>query len=133
MIDIESELFNKLATNIRENFQGTFVTGEYVPVPPSFPAVSIVEENNEVYRNARSNDYIENFAQVMYEVNVYSNKQNGKKSECKSIIQLIDTQLLNLGFTRIMLRHVPNEDVSIHRMTARYRALVSKDKVIYRR
>jgi hypothetical protein len=70
----------------------------------------------------------------MYEVNVYSNKKSGKKSECKKIISIIDEEMSALGFTRIMLQPIPNmDDATKYRMTARYRAVVSKDKVIYRR
>ena len=71
---------------------------------------------------------------MLYEVNVYSNKTSGKKSECKSIIALIDSKLGELGFTRTMLNPIPNEEnATVHRMVARYRAVISKDKTIYRR
>ncbi len=72
--------------------------------------------------------------QVIYEVNVYSNKARGKKSECKEITAFIDTQFQMLGFTRTLLTTVPNEqDATIYRMVARYRAIVSKQNIIYRR
>jgi hypothetical protein len=70
----------------------------------------------------------------MYEVNVYSNKVTGKKSECKAIIALIDREMLALGFVRSTLTPVPNmNDSTIYRMVARYRATVSSDNKIYRR
>ena len=76
----------------------------------------------------------ENHANVMYEVNVYSNKTSGKKSECKAIIALIDEEMLAMGFSRVSLTPVPNEyDSSIYRMVGRYRATVSSDMKIYRR
>lgn len=134
MIDIESELFGLIASKTRIQFPKIFITGEYIKVPPSFPCVSIVEVDNQVYRNTRDTKSIENHAQVLYEVNVYSNKTKGKKSECKSIISFIDEQFEHYGFTRTMLNPVQNEgDATIYRMVARYRAIVSKDKVIYRR
>ena len=65
---------------------------------------------------------------------MYSNKQSGKKAECKAIIALIDKRMEALGFTRTLLNPVPNEeDATVYRMVARYRAIVSKNKVIYRR
>ena len=77
---------------------------------------------------------MENHSTLMYEVNVYSNKKTGKKTECKKIITLVDEAMSALGFTRIMLQPIPNmDDATIYRMTARYRAVVSKDKVIFRR
>jgi hypothetical protein len=70
----------------------------------------------------------------MYEVNVYSNKTVGKKSECIEIIALIDEEMLAMGFSRITLTPVPNEnDSTIYRMVGRYRAVVSSDHIIFRR
>lgn len=134
MIDIENELFTILATKLRSEYNKIFVTGEYVAAPPTFPAVSIIEMENEVYRRSQSTDNMENHDIVVYEINVYSNKTSGKKSECKAIMQIIDTEMSRLGFTRHLLHPVPNiNDASIYRMVGRWRAIVSEDKVIYRR
>jgi hypothetical protein len=134
MIDIESELFNAIATEIRNVRSDVYITGEYVNSPPSFPCVSIVEADNQIYRNGRDSSNIENFAQLIYDVNVYSNKDKTKKSECKSLIQIIDNKMESMGFTRTVLNVIPNQaDATIYRMNVRYRAIVSKNKVIYRR
>ena len=134
MIDIENELFTIISTDLRATYTDIFITGEYVKSPPSFPCVSIIEEDNQTYRNTRDSSNIENHVQVVYEVNVYSNKTTGKKSECKAIISQIDKQMGRLGFTRTLLTPIPNElDATIYRMTARYRAIVSKENMIYRR
>lgn len=134
MIDIETEVFNTVSEKVREKYPKIYMTGEYVKSPPSFPCVSLIEVDNQIYRNTRTTECIENHAQLLYEVNVYSNKQSGKKAECKAIIALIDKRMEVLGFTRTLLNPVPNEeDATVYRMVARYRAIVSKNKVIYRR
>ena len=134
MIDIETEVFNTISTEIRNAYKGIFMTGEYVKSPPSFPCVSLIETDNQVYRNTRDSGSIENHAQVLYEVNVYSNKTSGKKAQCKEIIAFIDSKMEALGFTRTLMNPVPNEeDATVYRMVARYRAIVSKNKTIYRR
>ncbi len=135
MINIENELFSLIAKKIREIHKKAFVVGEYVPVPSKFPCVSIIEMDNAVYEKTSSNDYVENHAKLLYEVNVYSNKKTGKKAECKEIITLIDNEFLRRGFTRIMMNPIPNMDkeANVYRMVARYRAVVSKEKEIYRR
>lgn len=134
MIDIETELFGIVAAKVREEYSNIFMTGEYVKSPPSFPCVSLVEVDNQIYRNTRTTECNENHVQVLYEVNVYSNKKTGKKAECKAIIALIDAEMQKLGFTRTMLNPVPNEeDATVYRMVARHRAIVSKEKTIYRR
>lgn len=134
MIDIESEVFNIVSKATRAKYPKIYMTGEYVKSPPSFPCVSLIETDNQIYRNTRDSGTIENHAQVLYEVNVYSNKTSGKKAECKAIIAFIDTQMEAIGFTRTLMNPVPNEeDATIYRMIARYRAIVSKNKTIYRR
>ena len=134
MIDIENELFNKVATAVREAYSDIFMSGEYVKVPPSFPCATLVEMDNSAYANTQTSENGENHASLMYEVNVYSNRTKGKKTECKQIIALIDKEMSALGFTRAMLNPIPNmDDATIYRMTARYRAVVSKDNIIFRR
>jgi len=134
MIDIENAVFDRVAMKVREVFPDIFIAGEYVKSPPSFPAVSLVEMDNVTRINTIDSGSNENHADVMYEVNVYSNKTAGKKSECKEIIALIDKEMTAVGFARSTLTPVPNEyDSTIYRMVARYRAVVSADHKIYRR
>lgn len=134
MIDIESDVFSIISTEVREKYAGIFITGEYVKSPPSFPCVSLLEADNAVYRNTRTTDSMENHAELLYEVNIYSNKTKGKKAECKDIASIIDSEFARLGFTRTMLNPIPNEeDATIYRMVGRYKAIVSKNNMIYRR
>jgi hypothetical protein len=134
MIDIESAVFNRVATKVREVFQDIFMVGEYVNSPSSFPAVSLIETDNSTRTDTIDSGSNENHANVMYEVNVYSNKTVGKKGECREILALIDEEMLAMGFSRVTLTPVPNEyDSTIYRMVARYRASVSSKHEIYRR
>ena len=133
MIDIEVEIFNQISTVLRTAYNPISVYGEFVKSPASFPAVMIEERSNTVLERTQTNN-IENHARLMYEVNVYSNKQAGKKSECKKIFETIDNEFAELGFTRTMKEPVPNlENATIFRMVGRYTAVVSTDKVIFRR
>ena len=134
MIDIENQVFDRIAMKVREQFPDIFITGEYVSSPSSFPAVSLVEMDNSVRESTMDSGSNEKHANVMYEVNVYSNKTAGKKSECKAIMALIDRELIAMGFVRSTLTPVQNEyDSTIYRMLGRYRAAVSSDYKIFRR
>lgn len=134
MIDMENEIFNEVSERVRAKYLNIFMTGEYVKSPSSFPCVSLVEADNATFRNSQTSDGKENHAAVMYELNVYSNKTKGKKAECKEIVAFIDEILMELNFTRLMLEPVPNQDeATIYRMLGRYRAVISKNKTIYRR
>jgi hypothetical protein len=134
MINIENEVFNDVSTSVRGKYPNVNMTGEYVKSPPSFPHVSLVEMDNSVLTRTQTSTGYENHVTLMYEVNVYSNKSKGKKTECKELISIVDNEMLKLGFTRTMLQPIPNmDDATIYRMTARYTAIVSKEKMIYRR
>ena len=138
MIDMEDEIFGvvseKVYEELAEKYPDLFITGEYVKTPPSFPCVSLIEMDNAVLRDSQTSTEGENHAEVMYELNVYSNKTVGKKAECREIAACIDKVLTGLNFTRMMLEPVPNlNDATIYRMFGRYRAILSKDKTIYRR
>lgn len=134
MIDIETEVFNRVSAKVREKFPSVYMTGEYVKSPPSLPCVTLAETENVVYRKTGDSGRAENHAEVLYEVNVFSNKMRRKKTECKSILACADTEMEAMGFTRVMLTPVPNEeDATVYRMVARYRAVVSREKMIYGR
>lgn len=134
MIDIENQIFDNISNVVRTHYPEIYMTGEYVNVPPSFPSVSLVQKSNPTYKRTQTSDSNENHVDVMFEVNIYSNKKTGKKAECKDIARIIDNQFLQLGFDRTMLEPVDNvNDSTIYRIVGRYVAIVSKEEVIYRK
>ena len=134
MINVENEIFNIIAQAVRTAYPDAYVVGEYVKSPPRFPSVSIIEIDNSAYDRTQTSGNLENHADITYEVNIYSNKSSGKKSECKGIASLINNEFATLGFSRTMLQPIPNmDDATIYRMLGRYRGVVSKDNVVYRR
>lgn len=121
MIDVESRIFTEIATALRTEFPGIVVTGEYTSAPAKFPYASIVEADNYIDSRYLDSGDEEKFARLMYEVNVYSNKQGTKKSECREILNFIDKMMYSRNFTRISMTPVPNlEDAKIYRLSARY-------------
>lgn len=131
MIDIENDVFTSVANTLKTAYSGIFVTSEEVPAEANLPAVSIVEADNRVVQRMRTTN-IENAASVMYEVNIYSNKASGKKSEAKEIAKTLDAKFAQIGFTRTMRNQVPNfNDTRIYRIVCRYEATVDSDLWIY--
>ena len=132
MIDVENTIFDKVATALRNEFTGIFVAGETVAIPSSFPAVTLVEMDNSTYTRSLDSSGEENHAILMYQADVYSNLSAGKKTQCRAIIAVIDTEMQKLGFVRIgsSPMAIPNADATKNRMVARYRATISKDKTI---
>ena len=133
MIDVEAKIYTPVAAALRANFLGIEVSGDYTKVPPKFPFVSMGEADNATSQNRMDTSDVERFATVMYEINVYSDKADGKKSECKAIMAFIDEIMYRMNFTRIALAPVPNLSKStIYRMIARYRAETDGTR-LYRR
>ena len=120
MIDCENEVFTRIATVLRSSFTGINITSEYVNAPSSFPHVSVTESDNMTVQDQTTDE--KEMAELMYEVNVYSNKKSGKKAECKNILKVIDNVLFSMNFRRLSKNPVPNlEDATIYRIVARYR------------
>ena len=133
MNNIENDVFTLVKTELITQYgvNNILVTGEYTPTPAKFPCVFIYEADN--FNAGFDGCNHEVVTGVMYEVEVYTNKQNGKKAQAKAIMQTIDTLLTKYGFTRTFMQPIPNmNDATIFRLTARYTAAVI-DNVIYRR
>ena len=124
MIDIENIVFTALANAIRTAYPTASVYGEFVEVPASFPCISIVEADNRVLERTRDLDGVEHYAQLMYEINIYTNDASGKKTKAKAIANLIDGIMGGMLFTRTFRGQTPNVDRSIYRITMRYFGVV---------
>jgi hypothetical protein len=126
MIDVESKVFQKCADAFRAAYPNGFITPEFVSKPPTFPAVAVIEMDNNVDERAMDNGSIENAVNVMYQVDVYSNLNTGKKAQAKAIIALLDKVLSDYRFVRTFCNPVTNfNDERIYRMTARYRRRIT--------
>ena len=131
MIDCENEVYTRIARVLRDKFPGINIAGEYVNAPSSFPHVSITQSDNSVVSEQMTGST--EMAQVMFEINIYSNKADGRKTECKSIAKVIDDVMFRMNFKRMALTPIPNmEDATIYRIVARYRAMTD-GKYFYRR
>lgn len=132
MIDIESTVFNAVASLLREQYSGIFVSGEAVDVPNAFPAVSLVEKSNSVYEKMQTADHRENYATLMYEADIYSNLASGKKQQAKEIAAKVDTAMESFGFIRTFGQPIENlADTSIYRYKLRYKGIVDKNYTIF--
>lgn len=130
MTQIENEIFTELYNLLTTEYSGIFVTGEYTPTPKQFPCVFIEESDN--FTVSLNGDNKGEVAGVTYEINVFSNLQNGRKSQCKKIIKTIDDFMTLRGFTRTVCSPMQNIDETVYRMFARYTASVYNE-TIYRR
>ena len=130
MIDVENLVVDTVSKAIKTQYPNVLVVSEYTNTPSSFPCVSVIEADNYTYRRTQDDCLKEHHASVMYEINVYSNKTKGAKSEAKAILNLVDDTLQNIKFTRTFKQAIPNQDKSITRIIARYEAVIAKGESI---
>lgn len=132
MIDIESQVFTKVATEIREAFPNADIQSVTTFTPEKFPCVCVEEADNSALYTSRDTSSNENHARVMYEVNIFSNSAKGAKTECKKLLKIVDETFNRLNFTRIYANGWRMDMAIKHRIIARYQAVVGKDEVIYK-
>ena len=134
MIDIESEVFSRIKSAVTAEFENANIASEYISVIKRFPCVFVYESDNYTKEDTATSSTSENHAILMYTVEVYSNKTGTKKSECKQIMEIVDREMDAIGFTRTSMQPIQNQfDSAVYRIVARYRAVASKEKIIYRR
>lgn len=133
MIDIENEIFTEITTPLKSKFTNLYCTSVFELIPAKFPCVSIVEANNYTDIDTIDSSSKENYAIVMYEVNVYTNDTSGKKQQCKKIFAELDKLFIQKGFVRNMTNPINLDDATKYRIVARYSATVGRDNLIYRR
>ena len=132
MIDFETDIFDECARDVLDEFPQAFVSSTEVAVPPQFPAVFIVESNNTT--NKRSVDTSgEKHVNLVYTVNVYSNRVRGAKAEAKKIAGIIDKRMGFRNLRRTMLAPTPNADGSVCRYSATFVGQADAHGNLYRK
>ena len=123
MIDNEDIVYNAVSAALRARFGGIFIIGaELTDTPPRFPAVSIVQTNNEVNKKHSTFDKVDNVASEAYKFDVYSNleAQRDAKQQTKDIVGVIDAVMSGLFYPRTFCQPVPAADSKTTRRVARY-------------
>lgn len=134
MLDLDIDVVDACWRALRDSYPRIVVTSEELRGTATFPTVFIWEIQNEVNRNTLDSSQDEIHSRIGYEAQVYSDKVTGGRAEVRDIVSRMDKAMSELGFVRIMSNPLPNQaDGAITRHIARWRALVSQDKVTYRR
>ena len=131
MIDKSNEIFNAVATDLRSAYSGIKVVGEYVSTPTVFPTVTLDEiQNIPAHLDSSSAN---KFAEVLYRVQVFSNSQDGKRAEARSIYGTLDAKMQELGLSAVSFSTTPAiYNSEIYSITATYRGVIDRNGVIYR-
>lgn len=133
MIDVMSEIFSAVAQAVREDYPGATITGEYTRKPSKFPCVTLDETRNVTMERLEDSSNEERFAGVTYRVQVFSNKQSGKKAEARAIFAKADAKLRSMGLRRVTYTTTPEiYESTIYSITATYEAVVSTAGYVYK-
>lgn len=132
MIDFNNEVFTSVATAVRSSHVGVTVIGEYTRKPSRFPTVTLDETSNVMVDYLEDSSNEEKFAGVSYRLQVFSNKQSGKKAESREIFSTADAEMRRMGFRRVSYTTTPEiYESTVYEITATYEAIVSWDGFVY--
>lgn len=104
MIDKSNEVFDRVMTYIMSEIpdltEDNFGSDDSDGPSDYFPFISIVQ-NGSLTSNDNQDDRLqENKAILMFTVEVYSNKMEGKRSECRKISSLAGDCMMQMNFRR---------------------------------
>ena len=134
MIDHLNEIFTNVATKVREEHPGVTMTGEYTRRPSKFPTATLDEIENVTVEVLEDSSADETFSGLTYRLQVFSNKQNGKKAEARAIFATADSVLRGMGFRRTTYSTTPEiYESTIYSITATYEAIAAVNGTIYKR
>ena len=136
MIDIENKVTDTIIRAVKNDYPSAVVEDRFNPTPSALPYAAVYELSNTTYTQSRDNLNRELYANITYEVQVFANDKY-KKATAKAIADLIDSEMLSMGFVRTFKNPIPNVDRTIYRIAMRYAAIVQegiqtdKDTITY--
>lgn len=134
MNDVFNEIFDPFANTVRAAHKGVSVMGEYTRKPSKFPCVTLDETQNITVDNLVDSSHEENFSGLQYRMQVFSNKQSGKRAEARAIFKTADAYLRGIGFRRKTYTTTPEiYDSTIYSITATYEGVISASGYMYQR
>lgn len=133
MIDIENEVNTVIFNAVQPSYPNAAFESELDLTPSVFPCICVEEIGNASRTDTADTKSNENHANVTYEINIFTNKTSGKRTQARAILSLIDNALLVRGFERDTINPIPLDSGTKYRLVARYSASVSANKRIYGR
>jgi len=131
MINIFNDLYTLFVSALAQHDPAIQTDGVHVNKPSTYPFASLEEIDNGVYEATSDSCNIENHADIHFEVNIYT-KGSTRKSKGDGIAQAVDNFFNSKGFVR-QTKNVFQGDSETYQIIIRYRGIVSKDEVVYRR
>ena len=131
-----NEIYDAVSKKIKLERPDVFTVSSIPESISQLPCISIVRVNSYSDPTGQTSESTETRTNLIYEINVYSNKQVGRHIEAEELASVVDKYMCDkkegLGFIRTSNVQTPNLlDSSIYRLTLRYRGKVGDDNVVY--
>lgn len=126
-----NEVFNRIATELRAEYQGIYVVGERVYAPKQFPCVWVVEIERVPDERYTALDLSDEQFRSTFEVQVFSNKSVGASIEAEEISSKISTLFRKMGYLCRTFEPIDNgADVNIKRHMSRYTRMIGGGDIL---
>lgn len=125
-----NQIYTRVRTAVLAVASTAFITSTYTPTPSKFPAVFVREVGKFTPTKCISLGNTEDVKEVTIEVQIYSNKTSGAKTEADGILSAIETALKTAYFYEISAAPIDNADSSLYRLVARFRRIVGGAETI---
>ena len=126
MIDISNVILREIKTAVQTTYPDCQCLSYNPDTISKYPCVTVVQKDNYMYDGSLDDRNVEHHANVVFEVQVYSNNSQGKREEAKKILNIADKAIVGCNFTRSLTSELPNVDRGVYRLYARYRAVVAE-------
>ena len=134
MIDYYNSIYTHIETAVKTAYPSVKMTGEYTRSPAQFPCVTCEEIGNIDIQELFDSSRAEKFARLTYRIQVFSNSQNGKKAEARTIFATVDNAIKELGFHRSAYTTTPDlYESTMYCITATYEVVIGVDGTMYGR
>ena len=133
MIDVESEIYDIVAGIVKAKYPNVIMENRRCYDPAKFPCIYLKLADAPALQKTRDTGSNERHINMMWEVNIYSNKQGASAREAKDLFYAVDEAMQRIGFTRTMYEALNWENQTVYRILGRWQAICSEDGKIYKR
>lgn len=126
LIDYESQIYTAVRNAVVGSDSTIKVSGTTNLTPNEFPSVFVEEIDNNTY-TASVTSCTQPHANLMYEVNIFTNNVSGSKSKAKAILKVVSDTFEEMGFIRSSVQPFSLDNGTKYRIFARFTAICDEN------
>ena len=126
MIDVENLVFDTVFNSVRTVYSNLHVSKGFIEETETFPCIVVRETNNVPLARTNTDACAENYSTLTYQIEVYSDKADEQRSECRELLKLVDEIMQGMKFKRTYMSEPLNIKRTIFRQYARFTVIVDK-------